>query len=253
MTEWWNSLSTLSQALYAVAFPATLLLLIQTVLMFIGLGHTTGDAFGGGMEGDAVGTDVGGVDFDAGAMPDGAQVDGGFDLNGDGAADADGVWVDGGVDTTGDGQPDVFPETDAPDPGTQHAHGLHWFTFRGVVAFLCIGSWTAIATLDSGLHPALAVTIALLAGLLALFLVAWLMRAALKLQQSGNLDVRNAVGQVGEVYLTIPQGGKGKVTVMVQERLLDFDAVSDRAPLENGRQVRVIGVAPGDILVVIPV
>ncbi len=253
MMDWWNSLSTLYQTLYVIAIPATLLLLIQTVLMFVGLGQTTGDASGGGMEGDAVGTDFdSGVDFDAGALPDGVQVDGGFDLSGDGTADVDGAWVDGGIDTTGDGQPDVFPGSDAPDPGAQHAHGLHWFTFRGIVAFLCIGSWTAIATLDSGLHPGWSATIALLTGALAMFLVAWLMKKALKLQQSGNLDMRNAIGQVGEVYLTIPADGKGKVTVIVQERLMDFDAVSDRAPLENGRQVRVVGIAPGDVLVVVP-
>ncbi len=38
MGAWWDSLSTMSQFFACVAIPATLLLIIQTVLMFIGIG-----------------------------------------------------------------------------------------------------------------------------------------------------------------------------------------------------------------------
>lgn len=36
--EWWNSLAVATQAFYCIAIPATLVLLIQTVLMLIGIG-----------------------------------------------------------------------------------------------------------------------------------------------------------------------------------------------------------------------
>ena len=36
--DWWNSLSTLAQIFACIAVPATLVLIIQTVLMFIGFG-----------------------------------------------------------------------------------------------------------------------------------------------------------------------------------------------------------------------
>lgn len=36
--DWWNALSTATQVFYCVAIPSTLVLLIQTVLMFIGFG-----------------------------------------------------------------------------------------------------------------------------------------------------------------------------------------------------------------------
>ena len=58
LVEWWNSLSLESQIFYCIAIPATLVLLIQTILMFFGIG-----------DGDA--------DFDA---PD-------FDFDGDGIGD----------------------------------------------------------------------------------------------------------------------------------------------------------------------
>jgi len=38
MFEWWNSLSVATQIFYCVAIPSTLILLIQTILSFIGIG-----------------------------------------------------------------------------------------------------------------------------------------------------------------------------------------------------------------------
>lgn len=58
LVEWWNSLGLALQIFYCIAIPATLVLLIQTILMFLGIG-----------DGDA--------DFDA---PD-------LDFNGDGIPD----------------------------------------------------------------------------------------------------------------------------------------------------------------------
>ncbi|MBQ6893422.1 MAG: NfeD family protein [Clostridia bacterium] len=37
--DWWNSLAIATQVFYCIAIPATLVLLIQTVLMFIGFGE----------------------------------------------------------------------------------------------------------------------------------------------------------------------------------------------------------------------
>lgn len=64
--EWWNSLSLVAQIFYCIAVPSTLVLLIQTILMFIGMGEEA-DADGG----DADVSD----DVDADADVD----DGGFD------------------------------------------------------------------------------------------------------------------------------------------------------------------------------
>ena len=48
MLDWWNSLSLISQIFACIAIPTTLVLIIQTILMFIGL-----DSDGiGDMDGD---------------------------------------------------------------------------------------------------------------------------------------------------------------------------------------------------------
>ena len=38
MREWWNGLSILSQIFAAIAIPATLIMIIQSLMMFLGLG-----------------------------------------------------------------------------------------------------------------------------------------------------------------------------------------------------------------------
>ena len=47
MIDWWNSLSVAAQVFACIAVPASLVLLIQTVLMLIGIGSEGGDGDGG--------------------------------------------------------------------------------------------------------------------------------------------------------------------------------------------------------------
>ena len=42
MAAWWDSLGLVSQIFAAIAIPATLILLIQTILMLIGIGSDHG-------------------------------------------------------------------------------------------------------------------------------------------------------------------------------------------------------------------
>ena len=39
MFEWWNSLGITMQVFYCIALPATLIIVIQTILLMIGIGH----------------------------------------------------------------------------------------------------------------------------------------------------------------------------------------------------------------------
>ena len=64
--------------------------------------------------------------------------------------------------------------------------------------------------------------------------------------------MQNAVGQIGEVYLTIPKDGHGKVTLVVQERYLEMDAVCHERTVKNGEQVKVVSVTPSNTLIVSP-
>ena len=57
----------------------------------------------------------------------------------------------------------------------------------------------------------------------------------------------------GEVYVAIPQGGKGKVTLVVQDRFLELDAVVSPAGFAgDGERIRVTEVLENNTLVVAP-
>lgn len=125
-------------------------------------------------------------------------------------------------------------------------------SLQGITAFLMMFGIVGLALLrENGVADGWAVLGATAAGLGAAWLIAKMFRAMGRLQSSGTLDLANAVGQEGTVYLRIPAGGTGKVTVTVQEHLQTLDAVSDGgAELPTGQRVRVTRVLGGTVLVV---
>lgn len=127
------------------------------------------------------------------------------------------------------------------------------FTVRGFVAFFAVFGWTGAALIKAGLPVWFATVAAFLAGAVAMVLIAWIMRTVLRLQSSGNIEPRNAVGKAGVVYITIPAArrGSGKVNLVVQERYSEMEAVTDsEADIPTGREVTVVGVTTLGTLIV---
>ena len=156
-------------------------------------------------------------------------------IGGDNAADADGdIDVD---------------DLEIPDDG------LALFTVRGVTSMLCITGWVAVALLETTLPQGVSIAIAILSGVATLIGMAYLMRAVYKLQSSGNIDVENCIGKIGEVYIPIPAAGNGsgKVNLTVQEKFSEFSAITTSDDqLKTGAFVRVVAVGPSGVLVVEP-
>lgn len=249
MSAWWESLTWLERVFAYVAFPATLLLVLQTLMLLFGLGHDgDGDA-------DADGDLDAGIDLDGDGIPDG------IDLDGDGipdevpdwgGADLDGDGIPDGADLDGDGIPDDLDGDGVPDGHTLFA-GLKLFTLRGIVAFLAVCGWGGLWLLRMGMHPIPAVFLAIAMGFWAMLLMALFLRVALKLQHDGTLDFRNALGKAGTVYLTVPanRAGPGKVHIVVQDQLQELEAVTDETePISTGTEVVVVGLSGGNTLVV---
>jgi hypothetical protein len=155
----------------------------------------------------------------------------------------------------------VTPDTDVDahdgihDPG--HGAGGNVFagflSFKALVAFFGIFGLTGLSLEDAGLHPVQRLGISVLAGFLAMALVAYLMRMLYRLGASGSLVVRDAVGHVGTVYLRIPGhgAGQGKVTLSLQGRSVELPAVTDEGDLPTGRQVRVVEVLSNETVKVV--
>jgi len=148
--------------------------------------------------------------------------------------------------------------------GDHDAHGSHdahhsWFvgmlTFRSVVAALTIFGLAGLASTVNFKHePQVSLAIALAAGAGTLFGVAYLMRMLHRLKSDGTVRIERAVGQCGTVYLTIPgqKAGVGKVTLTLQNRTVEYQAVTAHPLLPTGSKVVVTAVLGPDTVEVAP-
>ena len=131
--------------------------------------------------------------------------------------------------------------------------GFQFLSFKNLMGFLTIFGWSGIACLDGGLSKFSTVLISVSCGLVMMFVMATLFYYLGKLQSSGTLKLKNALNQVGEVYLTI--GAKrskiGKVSITVQGTLRELEALTDEEKdLVLGNVVSVKEVTDNGLLIV---
>jgi membrane protein implicated in regulation of membrane protease activity len=132
---------------------------------------------------------------------------------------------------------------------------VKWLSLKTLVSYLTFFGLAGLAAEKAGLSTVLTLTIALASGAIAVVVVALLMSSLSRLQSRGNVVLANAVGRTGRVYLRIPESrrGAGKVTIEVQGRSVEVDAVTAGPEIPTGTTVRVLRLAGGDTLDVISV
>ena len=133
--------------------------------------------------------------------------------------------------------------------------GLELFSVRGIMAFFAVGGWLGIALLESGVSTALVILFSFLAGFAALFGLMFLFRALRRLQSDGTLQMKNAIGKTGTVYITIPanQSRSGKIMISFQGKLNECEAVTaEQRDLKTGESVKVVELVGAEILLVVP-
>lgn len=118
------------------------------------------------------------------------------------------------------------------------------FSFRNLTNFLIGFSWGGIAFYDKIGNRFLLTLVALLIGVGMLFLFFFIIRQIMKLAQDNSMKMESAIGEICEVYLTIPGNGKGKgkVHVKVNQTLRELDAMTDGETIPTGSMVKVVEV-----------
>ncbi len=158
---------------------------------------------------------------------------------------------------------DISHSADAIDAHHDHAvgHGNEstWFagllTARTLSAGLAFFGLVGVIGLQADLHDAVSFGLALLAGLSSIFIVAWIMRALVRLNIDGTVRIQQSLGCTGTVYLPIPadNAGQGKVQISVLHRTVEYKAVSAKEALPTGRKVKVVEIVSSDTVAVAPV
>ena len=206
-----------STYLYCAIFGSALVV-INFVTLLLGVG---GDHDGGGdsFDGDASGADAGG---DAG---DSGSADG--DANGDSGDSGDASGRHGGVE----------PHMDF---GSAF---LRMFTIRTVTAGIAFFGLGGLACADSALSSGAVLAIAIVSGAIGMYVVYRMCRWLSAFNHNGALTLDAAVGSTGTVYLRVPgaRAGIGKVTVVQQEREVEYEAVTDDpTELTAGTPIKIV-------------
>jgi len=131
--------------------------------------------------------------------------------------------------------------------------GFQFLSFKNLMGFFTIFGWSGIACLDNGLSTGLTVVVSVICGLAMMTAMAALFYYLAKLQHSGTLKLKNAMNQIGEVYLTIgaKRSSIGKVSINVQGTLREMEALTDEAKdLVQGNVIEVKEVTDNGILIV---
>lgn len=128
--------------------------------------------------------------------------------------------------------------------GDAHSHASEAFKYLSIQsasAFAMGFGWAAFAGRETLQWSFSASTgLGVLGGLGMAALLLTLLKGAMGLNASGNIDVNKAVGAAGDVYVEIPRGQQGKVRLILQERARFFTAVADDAAGETlARHTRV--------------
>lgn len=215
MTEWWNGLDAALKILYCIAIPSTLVLVIQTVLSLLG-----GFEGGGGIDT----SDTSGIDFHGGS--DIGEI-----------ADASDMG-------------DIGKLSDGGNPADFSIMSM--ITLQGIVTFLTVMGWSSIVAVASGAPALVSVLAGVVLGFAAMYAAARLLHASKRLTANGTLNLRNAIGESGSVYIPIPAGGSGigKITMQLQGRYVECSAMAfGEEMLPTGEIVRVTDVR-NDILIV---
>ncbi|WP_461207316.1 hypothetical protein [Clostridium sp. DL1XJH146] len=156
------------------------------------------------------------------------------------------------VDGIGDFDMDVDELDISSDTDVQASNiPLKLITFRNVVIFSTIFSWTGITALDSGIRALQAILIAIVVALTVVAILTGVLRALLKLQESGNISLRNAMGKSGSVYLTIPERekGTGKIEITFQGKYQIVEAITKEESIKTGESIIVTGIKNNNLIV----
>lgn len=124
--------------------------------------------------------------------------------------------------------------------------GAELLSVRSIAAAAAVFGATGLA-LDPHMPPLLAAVPSVVAGFAAAALNAYLTRLMLRAQSDGSLQLANAVGATGTVYLPVPGGeaGTGLVQFTLQGRTVELRATTrEPAGLATGVPVLVIAVDP---------
>ena len=126
------------------------------------------------------------------------------------------------------------------------------FTFQGIIAFIMMFGLVGLALSRSDQGDMMALFAGTVAGGASMWSMGKLFQAFHSVQSSGNMNIQNAIGQDGTVYMRIKPGEVGQIQVTIQGAMRTLDAIASDSSLhlKTGATVTVDKIVAGRMVVV---
>ena len=144
------------------------------------------------------------------------------------------VDFDGGVDVDADGGDSDADHSDSGD-------AFKMLSIQTIAAFVMGFGWAGLgAYKGSHIEWPMSLFIGAIGGIAMVWVLTLLLKLMYDLQSSGNINLKNALGSEGTVYVTIPDDGrKGQVQVVIDGRQRIYKAVTEGEAIPARRRVKV--------------
>ncbi len=156
-----------------------------------------------------------------------------------------GMDIGGDVDVDAGGDLDAHGDTDVSDGSLG--------VLKTLLTFISVGAFTARAFLmNTAWSWTIVILTSIVAGAIAVFLLTWFFRWLLKNQEEGNWHIWQAEGKVGSVYVPIPEKGKGRIMVQIDEADREIAAQTKDGEAIGTREKVLVLEAKEDYVIVVP-
>ena len=124
-------------------------------------------------------------------------------------------------------------------------------TFQGIMAFMMFFGLAGLWVLDGDSNQtSLAIVVGSITGFGSMYGTGKLFQLFVALQSDGTIDMDDAIGSVGTIYLLIPEGGVGQIQVESGSALRTYNAKTDDGQaMATGDFAEVIDVVSSTLIV----
>lgn len=130
--------------------------------------------------------------------------------------------------------------------------GLSLFSIRSLVNFFVGFGWAGVSFANDISSKALLYFVAIVIGLAFAYAYVFMRRKLQKLESNGAYKIADCVGKTADVYLRIPEKGKGKgkIQISINGSIHELDAISNGEEIPTGAKVKVEAVEGSTVCVV---
>jgi len=149
-----------------------------------------------------------------------------------------------GIDVSG-GDADISADMDISEGSDSAEADTGYFSIDTVLSFLKGAGWIGVICYRfTRFSPGSIIAITLVSGVVTFFFAWFLLKNLKKFESSGNMEIKNAIGNTGSVYMNIPSSGngRGQVQVELQGRLATLEAMSMNRELKTGEKILVCAI-----------